>query len=430
MSGRPVAYLRRSAPGAVATNGRLSYDAQRAAVLELAARRGDPEPELVVEWGLSGAAPSSTFGGTGRGGRRKAIQELRQAIVAGEVSALYAYSLSRLARSTRELLELAEACVAANVPIRLAKEGDIDGTSASGRLYLTVLAAVATFEAEIAQERAKDMIAARKARGDHVGSAGYGKRLEKGQLQDDPAGDVDAVLDAWRTSGSYQRAARLLNAQGVPTKTGSPWAGNTVRNIVRRTVAPSELASRRIEPRVRAVGSFALSRLLRCPCGTVLTGRRSHKYRDGRLASTFIGYQCYRGRHIDGHPRPYMVSEAAVMPWIQAEAARLRAPEIVEVQHSAATRRDELEAERQHVTQTALVPGVDLGIVQARLAAIDAELAGLEVEREIVELPAIEWDAPAEDLNAVLRALWTGVELGDDMRPVSAEWAVPEWRAA
>ena len=186
MASRPVAYVRRSNAGTANGNGRVSFDAQRSAVLELAARRGDPEPELVVEWGLSGADAASSCGGTGRGGRRRAYRELRARIDAGQVSALYAYSLSRLARSTRELLDLAEACVAQGVPIRLAKEGDIDGTSPSGRLYLTVLAAVSTFEAEVSAERAHDRNEQMRDRGAFIGRPPYGSLLEDGQLVPDP----------------------------------------------------------------------------------------------------------------------------------------------------------------------------------------------------------------------------------------------------
>src|SRR5262245_55125494 len=129
----PVAYLRRSSSSKDGAGGRVSYDVQRAAVLDLARRHGDPEPELVTEWGLSGAAQAGVFGGTGRGGRRRAFGDLRERIAAGSVSALYAYSLSRLARSTRDLLDLAELCAGGGVPIRLAKEGDLDFATPHGR---------------------------------------------------------------------------------------------------------------------------------------------------------------------------------------------------------------------------------------------------------------------------------------------------------
>src|SRR5687767_12505417 len=107
---RPLAYLRRS--GTTTNGGHVSYAVQEAAVLELAQRDGHGDVERIVEWGKSGAAEAGAFGGTGRGGRRKAYAVLKERIAAGEVSVLYAYSLSRLARSTRELLDLAETCAA------------------------------------------------------------------------------------------------------------------------------------------------------------------------------------------------------------------------------------------------------------------------------------------------------------------------------
>src|SRR4051812_42214744 len=99
---RPVAYLRRSSAANNHNGGRVSFDVQQQAVLDLAARRGDREPEIIVEWGASGADRGGAFGGTQRGGRRRAYHVLRAEIEADRVSAVYAYSLSRLARSTRE----------------------------------------------------------------------------------------------------------------------------------------------------------------------------------------------------------------------------------------------------------------------------------------------------------------------------------------
>src|SRR5437762_1612387 len=98
MPSHPVAYVRRSSTSNGHGNGRISFDTQRTAVLELALRRGDAAPELIVEWGHSGADAATAFGGSGRGGKRRAYRELRARIDAGQVSALYAYSLSRLAR--------------------------------------------------------------------------------------------------------------------------------------------------------------------------------------------------------------------------------------------------------------------------------------------------------------------------------------------
>jgi DNA invertase Pin-like site-specific DNA recombinase len=417
---RPIAYLRKSR---VTSDRHVSWEVQEAAIRELAARHGD-EPEILSDWNKSGRGEVTRH--------RPQYLALRELIAADEVSVVYAYSLSRLSRSLGEYASLAELCRDHGVRIRLVKEGEFDYASASGRFIVGILALLAQMEAELAQERAKDTIAVRKARGDHVGSAGYGKRLEKGQLTDDPERDVDAVVAAFRDAGSFQRAAKLLNSRGVPSKTGSLWAGNTVRRILRRET-PGDAALRRVEPRVRAAGSFALSRLLRCSCGTFLTGRTTYKYGDGgRLAyGPYIGYQCHRGRHLDGHPRPYMVSEAQLMPWIRTEADRYSLPDAVEIEHDATGQRDALEAQRAHVTRLALVPGVDLATVTAQLAAIDEQLAGLEDEAAVEEVGPIDWNStPPAELNALLRAYWREVRLDEAMRPIAVDWRIASMRAA
>jgi DNA invertase Pin-like site-specific DNA recombinase len=415
---RPIAYLRKSR---VTSERHVSWEVQETEIRALATRNGD-EPEILSDWGKSGRGDRTRF--------RPQYLRLRELIEADEVSVLYAYSLSRLSRSLGEYASLAELCRDHGVRVRLCKEGEFDYASASGRFTVGILALLAQMEAELAQERARDTIAVRKARGDHVGSAGFGKQLVAGRLRDDPGDDIGAVVTAFRASGSYQRAARLLNAQRIATKTGSPWAGNTVRNIIRRTLPPVELASRRIEPRVRSVGSFALSRLLRCSCGTFLTGRKTHKYRDGTIVASYIGYQCYRGRHVEGHPRPYMVSEQSLMAWIRTEADRYRLPETVELTPDPSGQRDELEGQRAHVTRLALVPGVDLDTVQTQLATIDAQLANLEDEAIIEDVGPIDWEnTPPAALNAQLRAYWREVRLDSDMRPIEADWRIARMRS-
>src|SRR5258706_9490645 len=200
---RPVAYLRKSR---VTSDRHVSWEVQEAEIRALANRNGD-EPEILSDWGKSGRGDRTRF--------RPQYLRLREMIEADEVSVLYAYSLSRLSRSLGEYASLAELCRDHGVRVRLCKEGEFDYASASGRFTVGILALLAQMEAELAQERARDTIAIRKARGDHVGSAGFGSQLIGGKLTDDPGDDVQAVVAAFRTSGSYQRAARLLNAQDV-----------------------------------------------------------------------------------------------------------------------------------------------------------------------------------------------------------------------
>ena len=433
MSARPVAYLRRSNATNGNGNGRVSFDAQRSSVLELAARRGDPEPELVVEWGVSGADASGAgkMGGTGRGGRRRAYHELRARIDGGEVSALYAYSLSRLARSTRELLDLAESCVARGVPIRLAKEGDIDGTSPSGRLYLTVLAAVAAFEAEVSAQRAHDRNEQMRERGAFVGRPPYGFTVDDdGHLLQDPAAApiIARVLALYAELKSPAKVARALNAEGVPPPEAGPrgWGDGTVRRILSRQPGAQPPATVRGS---RAVPTATFARLVVCHCGGLMTPTRKHYRTAAGEARTWTGYTCQAARYGAGHPVGRSVAESVVLAAAKAEAQHLSLPDRVEVETKAAAQREDLDARRARIID--LVESGTIARLEAapRLAAIAAELEAIALETDTIDVPALDWTWSPEAINGVLRALWDRIELGPDLTPARFAWRVPEWRS-
>jgi DNA invertase Pin-like site-specific DNA recombinase len=77
----------------------------------------------------------------------------------------------RLARSTRHLLEIAEELTTRGVVLRILSMGDLDGSNPTGKLMLTMLGAVATFEREIMLERQREGIAAAKLAGKYKGRA-------------------------------------------------------------------------------------------------------------------------------------------------------------------------------------------------------------------------------------------------------------------
>jgi len=136
-------------------------------------------------------------------------------------------------------------------------------------------------------------------------------------------------------------------------------------------------------------------------------------------------YYCNRGQR-GAHPRPFRVSEKRLLPWIKAEAKLFRGPDAVildgERYDDSADRRA-LEAMRGRIADS----------------IIDAGLADLNAKREahgerlqlVEELPeSIDWEHdPPDAINGVLRTLWEYVELDADLRPVRAEWRVPQWRA-
>lgn len=416
---RPIAYLRKSR---VTSDRHVSWEVQEAEVRALAARHGDVDVEIMSDWNRSGRKTRS----------RPEYLKLRAMVAAGEVSAVYSYSLSRLGRSLSDLSSLIEECVAQGTAVRLVVDA-VDTSTASGRLLTNVLSSVAQFEAEVAQERAKDTITVRRARGDHVGSAGYGKRLVAGRLEDHPGERVDDVVQAYRDAGGFSGAAKLLNARGVPTKVaGHAWDGVTVARIIRRE-ARGEVAGKRIEPRVRQRGSFTLSRLLICPCGQVMTGRTtSHTTKYGSYGP-YTSYQCYRGRYDAAHPRPYMVSESSIIDVVKERAEAQRAK--LEGTYQDAVDQSErlaLEDRRRRVIENYEDGLIDKVERDGKLVAIDDRLNLVDAKAAVITVPpAIDWERwDATALNAVLRSFWTRIELGPDLAPARFVPALPAEYAA
>lgn len=77
--------------------------------------------------------------------------------------------LDRLARSTRDLLEIAEQLKAATAGLRSLYEPWADTTTPAGRMVLTVFAGIAEFERELIHERTRAGRVAAQARGVRFG---------------------------------------------------------------------------------------------------------------------------------------------------------------------------------------------------------------------------------------------------------------------
>jgi DNA invertase Pin-like site-specific DNA recombinase len=403
-------YMRRSsAPNADTRT--VSFEMQEAAVRELAERHGDTIDAILSDWAKSGGTA-----------KRSGYQELLAAIDAGTVTTVYGYSLSRLSRSLIDFADLLERCRKHKVRLRLVKEGDIDWDTASGRGFASMVAVFAQMERELAQERTQSAVDARRERGDHLGQAPYGWQVVDGQLARRTDEDPDAILAAFREAGSFGGACKLLNARKVSTRrAGTSWNHGTVADIIRQQY-PKEAPVSAGRPRAKSRTGTMLGGLLRCACGSTLTPRHF----DG-----ITTYYCARSYRVPGHGKT-TIREAGIMPWLQAEAARFRAPgDVVETLAADEAKRHALDAKRSRIIDLITDGTITKPEGLRRLATVDDALEALRATTALVDLPqTIDWTWEPDQVNAVLRALWAHVQLDEQLRPVRAEWTVPEWRAA
>lgn len=83
---------------------------------------------------------------------RPAFEELTKTVVRKEVDVVMAWSIDRLGRNVQDLLELSNIASTNKVRLMFHREG-VDTSNASGKMYFTIMAALAEFERERIRER-------------------------------------------------------------------------------------------------------------------------------------------------------------------------------------------------------------------------------------------------------------------------------------
>lgn len=73
--------------------------------------------------------------------------------------------LSRLSRSTRDLIEIVELIHSKGADVKSLREPWLDSTSPQGRLLFTIFSGLSQFERDLLAERTRDGLKAAKARG-------------------------------------------------------------------------------------------------------------------------------------------------------------------------------------------------------------------------------------------------------------------------
>jgi site-specific DNA recombinase len=152
---------------------------------------------------------------------------------------LCVYSLSRLARCTRDAIDLAEKLSAAGADLAVIQES-VNTRSSMGKFIFTLFAALAQLEREPIAERTSTAMLRHQANGrrmTHAACCPFGKQpdpADPARLIDHPAEQrAIATILAARAKGKGLKAiAGLLEAAGIPCR-GERWHHTTVRSILR-----------------------------------------------------------------------------------------------------------------------------------------------------------------------------------------------------
>ena len=223
-----TAYIRVSTESQ-ATDG-VSLDAQRAKIEAWCFANDITLGAVFVDAGVSGK----------RADNRPQLQAALDA-VCNDHGVLVVYSLSRLARSTKDTIVISERLDRAGADLVSLSE-KLDTTSAAGKMVFRMMAVLAEFERDQVSERTCSAMAHKKAQGQRVGTVPFGYDLAAdGITLMENADQLKAIelIHSLRDKGYSLRAiAQALDAAGIATKDGkASWKHSAVQSILNRSKA-------------------------------------------------------------------------------------------------------------------------------------------------------------------------------------------------
>jgi site-specific DNA recombinase len=165
---------------------------------------------------------------------QKAIETLRKA------DGIIAFKLDRIARNTADVLHLVNDVLKPSDKSLILLDLNVDTSTPTGMMILTVMAAVAQLERDQINERCRIGRNAKKEQGEFIGGrVPYGFDVMDGKLLPNP--QEQAILETirkHRRGGKTTYAiAKYLNETGEPTKTGAKWSHVLVGKLLARQKA-------------------------------------------------------------------------------------------------------------------------------------------------------------------------------------------------
>jgi len=223
---KAIGYIRVSTSGQV-ING-VSLDAQKSKIKSWCKLNGYELASIYTDAGISGKRADN------RQGLQKALNEI------GDCDALVVYSLSRLARSTKDTIDIAEQLSKKNAALVSISE-KIDTTTAAGKMVFRILAVLSEFERDQVSERTRSALAYKRSNGEKTGGdvpLGYYVRNGKLIPSRKEQKVIRLICNLKEKGNSLRTICRSLEKKGYVTKTGlKTWNPKTVNFILNRHVA-------------------------------------------------------------------------------------------------------------------------------------------------------------------------------------------------
>lgn len=218
-----IAYIRVSTDKQ-ASEG-VSIEAQQARIEQWCNLNGYQMVQVFIDAGISGKRMDT------RPELQKALASLKKGM------ALVTYSLSRLARSTKDALTISEMVGRKKADLVSLSE-QIDTTTAAGKMMFQMMSVLAEFERNLTAERTASALQHKKqTRQKYTNITPFGFTAIDGRLieVEREVQVVSEIRQARSQGTTLQAIADDLNGRGIPTKTGKQWQPATIHLLLKRT---------------------------------------------------------------------------------------------------------------------------------------------------------------------------------------------------
>lgn len=173
-------------------------------------------------------------GYSGKDFNRPEVQRMLRDVNNDKFDTILTWKVDRLSRNNTDVMNLIDTYLHPNKKNLLISAGDIDSSTTTGYMFISLLSTFARYEREIIVDRVKAGMRKRAESGKNNGGKmlGYDNINKKLEINKKEAETVKEIFQLRTEGWGYKKIANHLNNKGKKTKMGNPFRIEAVRTIL------------------------------------------------------------------------------------------------------------------------------------------------------------------------------------------------------